>query len=118
MKENHKLNDYVFPNTLGKMMSETTLKRRVNYVIQNINDNFKKRILDSNQNIDDYEPISFTLHQTRHTFPCILRKAGVDVKQAQKWMRHKDIRILLNIYSHLDSQDDEVSVNKVNQFLS
>ena len=35
--------------------------------------------------------------QSKHTFACILYKAGIDTKQAQQWTGHKDIRVLLYI---------------------
>lgn len=107
LKNNHKPTDYIFANTLGNMMSETTIRRRLSYVLKKINNNFK----------EDSEEIKFTLHQLRHTYACILYKAGIDIKQAQLWMGHKDIKVLLNIYTHLDSQDNQKSIDKVNQFL-
>ena len=67
--------------------------------------------------VAEYEDIYFTAHILRHTFACILYKAGIDIKQAQVWMGHKDIKVLLGIYTHLDSQDNQKSIDKVNQFL-
>ena len=37
MKSNHKSSEYIFPNTLNKMMSETCLKRKLSYVLKDIN---------------------------------------------------------------------------------
>lgn len=108
LKSNHKSTDYIFTNTLDNMMSETTVKRKLSYVLKNINLNLKS---------DDHQEIKFTLHQLRHTYVCVLHKAGIDIKQAQVWTGHKDIKVLLNIYTHLDSQDNQKSIDKVNQFL-
>lgn len=104
MKENHEDNDYVFPNQNGKIMSLTSIRRRLESTLNKLNKNSDKEI-------------KFTLHQLRHTFACVLYKAGIDVKQAQNWTGHKDIRVLLEIYTHLDSQDNQNSIDKVNQFL-
>lgn len=35
-----------------------------------------------------------------------------------EWTGHKDVKVLLNIYTHLDSQDNQKSIEKVNQFLA
>ncbi len=128
LKSTHKPNEYIFPNTLDKMMTETCLKRKLSYVLRDINSNLEADTLNSvsnnknSDNIDNnnvyYEDIKFTLHQLRHTYACMLHKAGIDIKQAQAWMGHKDIKVLLNIYTHLDSQDNQKSLEKVNQFLA
>lgn len=104
MYDSHSPNDYIFPNQKGGMMSETSIRRKLESVLKLINK-------------ESATVIKFTLHQLRHTYVCILHKAGIDIKQAQAWTGHKDVRVLLNIYTHLDSQDNQNSVNKVNQFL-
>ena len=106
LKEKHNNDDYVFTNTLNKMMSETCLKRKLSYVLKDLNNNIKN------------ENIKFTLHQLRHTYVCMLHKAGIHIKQAQVWTGHKDVKVLLNIYTHLDSQDNQSSIDKVNHFLA
>lgn len=109
LKDSHKDTEYVFPNTLNKMMSETTLKRKLSYVLRDLN-NIKELQT-------EYKEIKFTLHELRHTYVCILHKAGVDIKQAQLWTGHKDVKVLLNIYTHLDEEDNQNSIDKVNHFL-
>lgn len=104
MFNTHKKNDYIFPNKKGGMMSETSLRRKLESVLKLINK-------------DRTDNIKFSLHQLRHTYVCILHKAGIDIKQAQNWTGHKDVKVLLNIYTHLDSQDIQNSIDKVNQFL-
>ncbi len=104
MKKQHADDDFVFPNARNKMMSQTAIKRKHERIINKLN-------------AVSEEPIQFTLHQLRHTFACILYKADIDVKQAQQWTGHKDLRTLLDIYTHLDSQDNQKSIDKVNQFL-
>lgn len=60
---------------------------------------------------------NLTWHQARHTYVSILHKAGIDVKQAQAWTGHKTIRVLLDIYTHLDKQDQQSSFDKLNSFI-
>lgn len=107
MFDTHKKSDYIFPNRSGEMMSETSIKKKLSSTLKLLNKDLKKE-----------DSIKFTLHQLRHTYVCILHKAGIDIKQAQIWTGHKDVKVLLNIYTHLDSQDNQNSIDKVNQFLA
>ena len=61
--------------------------------------------------------VYFTYHQLRHTYVCILHKAGVDLKEAQYFTGHKTLQILLDIYTHLDETDKQNAVNKLNSFI-
>lgn len=114
MQQSHKNNEYIFPNTLNKMMSETTLKRKISYVVKDINNKISSDTQESVSN----EKIHFSPHILRHTYACILYKAGIDLKQAQAWVGDKDIKVLLEIYTHLDEQDNKKSLEKVDNFLA
>jgi integrase len=107
MFDTHKSNEYIFPKRSGEMMSETSIKKKLSSTLNLLNKNLKEE-----------NKIKFTLHQLRHTYVCILHKAGIDIKQAQIWTGHKDVKVLLNIYTHLDAQDNQKSIAKVNQFLA
>ncbi|MCI8485782.1 MAG: site-specific integrase [Clostridia bacterium] len=115
MFDTHKKSDYIFPNKKQEIMSATSIRRKFESVIKLINKEIEKENKENNTENDN---IKFTPHQLRHTYVCILHKAGVDIKQAQIWTGHKDVRVLLDIYTHLDSQDNQSSVDKVNQFLA
>lgn len=119
LKSQHKDTDYVFPNNLGKMMSDTTIKRQIKYVINILNKNKEKREKQNNPDfkLTDENKIYFTYHQLRHTYVCILHKAGVDLKEAQYFTGHKTIQILLDIYTHLDEEDKTNAINKLNNFI-
>ena len=45
------------------------------------------------------------VHSLRHTFATLLSKAGVVPGIAQKLMRHSDIRLTMNVYTHLHLAD-------------
>ena len=64
----------IFFNQYGKIMSETSFKRQIDKV---------NKIVE--KNVTKYE--RFTAHQLRHTYACILHKAGVPLKEAQYFMR-------------------------------
>lgn len=103
--------DYIFTTANGKIMTAVCLKRK----LESINLFLNKELNKENEEMIDY---SITLHQTRHTFASILHDAGIDVKQAQKWTGHKDIRVLLDTYTHLDKNQNSLAINKVNDFLA
>ena len=98
-------NDLIFPQQNGKIRSETSMKRALETTLNAIN-----KI--SNKNI------KFTFHQLRHTFACTLYKANVKLKDAQYLMGHKDVKILLNIYTHLDNEDKSKTINQLNSFIN
>ena len=45
------------------------------------------------------------VHSLRHTFATLLARNGVSPSVAQKLMRHSDIRLTMNLYTHLDLAD-------------
>jgi integrase len=45
------------------------------------------------------------VHCLRHTFATLLARSGVSPGVAQKLMRHSDIRLTMNTYTHLDLAD-------------
>lgn len=93
-----KRENYLFLSSTGTMMSEQSTRRKLEKVTKLVNYNF-------------------TYHQCRHTFVTLMYNAEIDVKQAQRWSGHKDISVLLNIYTHLDAQNDAKSIEKMNQKL-
>lgn len=87
----------IFPNKKGNMMSETTYKRKIAFCSK-------------------YLDIPFTGHQLRHTYATMLYNSNVPIKEAQYFLGHKDIRVLLNIYTHLDNEKKKQSFSKINDF--
>lgn len=119
MKNEHSDREYVFPSAHGKIMSETSIKKKLYSVLKLLNNSdTPKNVSNENEKQEEKVKIKFTLHQLRHTYVSILYAAGVDIKQAQKWTGHKDIKVLLNIYTHLDEKNNNSSIEKVNNFLN
>lgn len=88
----------IFPNEKGLMMSETTYKRKIQFCSKYLN-------------------IPFTGHQLRHTYATMLYNSGVPIKEAQYFLGHKDIRILLNVYTHIDNNSKKKCENLINNYL-
>lgn len=119
LKKARKSNEYIFPNKSNTIMSETSIKRKISYTLNRLNKDYEKEQKSINEKFEltDENRIYFTYHQLRHTYVCILHKAGVDLKEAQSFTGHKTIQVLLNIYTHLDEEDKSKAINKLNEFV-
>lgn len=125
MKMGHKDNELVFPAvTSRKVMTETSIRRALEHTLVEINKLYKKDQLDtlktvSKKNKDNIEIkiIKFTYHQLRHTYASLLHKAGISPKEAQYLTGHKDIKTLLDIYTHLDQEDKDNATKKLNNLI-
>jgi len=56
------------------------------------------------------------VHSLRHTFATLLARGGVTPSVAQKLMRHSDIRLTMNLYTHLDLADTAGAVAALPNF--
>lgn len=54
-----------------------------------------------------------TNHRFRHSFASNLIRAGADIKSVQMLMRHENVEITLNTYSHLLGADLEKAVDRI-----
>lgn len=61
---------------------------------------------------------TFKGHQLRHAYALLLYEAGVDVKTAQRLLRHADIRTTMNIYTDFSKKMTDESVKKIDDYLS
>jgi len=59
----------------------------------------------------------FTYHDLRHTYATALYDAGVPVKAAQYFLGHADIRITLELYTHLSKERESASRNQMVKYL-
>ncbi len=50
------------------------------------------------------------IHSLRHTFATMLSRAGVAPRMAQELLRHSDIRLTMNTYTHLQLADTAAAV--------
>lgn len=90
---------YLFPNSNGELMDNSQVTRAWK--------NYQKET-----------GITATPHQLRHAYATILFDAGIDIKTAQRFLGHADIKTTLDIYTHLSENRLESSTNKLLDFLS
>ena len=58
----------------------------------------------------DAQGRTLDIHCLRHTFATLLARNGASPATAQKLLRHSDIRLTMNIYTHLDLADTASAV--------
>jgi integrase len=58
------------------------------------------------------------VHALRHTHATLLAKRGVSPTVAKKSMRHSDLKLTMEVYTHLDVQDVAQGVNQIPNFLN
>lgn len=63
------------------------------------------------------KPFEFTSHDLRHTYATALYDAGVPVKAAQYFLGHSDVRITLELYTHLSKERESASRAQMVKFL-
>lgn len=89
---------YVFHKQDGTNLSETSIKRMLESFLKDTG-------------------LHFTLHQLRHTFCTILYYSGVSSKMASQIMGHS-LPVMLKIYTHLDEQQENNTINRLNDFIN
>lgn len=60
---------------------------------------------------------TFTPHQLRHSYCTMLYYSGIKIKETQNLMGHSSAKMVYDLYAHLDSQKNNVSV-AINNYLN
>lgn len=98
-RANKKESKYVFYKQDKDQLSDIAIKRML--------ESFKKET-----------GVEFSLHQLRHTFCTMLYYSGISTKKAQQLMGHKSLKVTLEIYTHLDEEQEGNSAQFLNDYLS
>jgi len=102
------------------LLEELKKRKKQRYIFQND----KGELLDNSQvtrgwnNYKKISGINITPHQLRHGYATILFDAGIDIKTAQRWLGHSDIKTTLDIYTHLSEKRLASSSEKMLDFLN
>lgn len=103
-------------NTSGEFHTPSSWKRMFESYISDLNalncmkskyDPSFKRTLDK-----------ITPHMLRHTYATMLYFSGVDVLTAQKLLGHADLSTTLKIYTHLQKETEDLSIEKFDDFIT
>lgn len=90
-------NSYIFQNDGGTLWTNSQVTRRWDKYIKSIE-------------------LSITPHQLRHYYCTQLFESGIDVKTAQRWLGHSDIKTTLDIYTHLSEEHINDSKEKIRRY--
>lgn len=94
-----------------------TMTRLANGLELNIDGNMRGVRTDRDTPSDDMRKFDIDAHDLRYTFATALYDAGVDVKSAQYYMGHDDIRMTIDLYTQLSRERENSARAKVTNFL-
>lgn len=77
----------------------------------------EKRVKEANHRGENYIRFRIKAHDLRHTFATALFDAGVPAKAAQYYLGHSDIRITLDLYTHLSKEREKITRSQLTDFL-
>lgn len=101
---------YLFP---GKH-TETLSKTQYVYMWQNIVKKMNDAVTTKQEKITGAQPITgLTAHLFRHNYCTMLYYSGISQKKAVELMGHSDIKMIMEVYAHLDEKKEAVQ-EKIN----
>lgn len=96
---------YLFPGKTSETLSKTQYVRMWNRIIGKMN---SAVITDREKMICSEPIIGLTAHIFRHNYCTMLYYSGISQKKAVELMGHSDIRMIMEVYAHLDDEKEEV----------
>lgn len=99
---------YLFATQNGDVCTRSSMRKLWESTIKKINE--------AAGGTKDVKAITgLTPHILRHDYATNLYYAGVDIKTAQKLLGHSDIKMTLQIYTHLEQDNDDIKdkLNKI-----
>lgn len=90
---------YIFTNDRNELYYPQVVNDWLNYLIKK------------------YKLPRITPHHFRHTHASLLLQAGIPVKEVSERLGHKDVKITLEIYSHVMPEEAEKTANKFANFV-
>lgn len=77
----------------------------------------EKRIAEAEKRGGEYIIFRVRAHDLRHTFATALFDAGIPAKAAQYYLGHADIRMTLELYTHLSQEKEKATNSQLTGFL-
>lgn len=101
------------------LFNELQRRKKQNYIFQNDKGNLydNSQITRGWNALKEATGINCTPHQLRHSYATMLFDAGIDIKTAQKWLGHTDIKTTLDTYTHLSETRQTQSTEKWFDFI-
>ena len=77
----------------------------------------EKKIKEAEEQGIEYILFNVRAHDLRHTFATALFEAGIPAKAAQYYLGHADIRMTLELYTHLSQEKEKATNSQLTGFL-
>lgn len=96
---------YLFPGKNAETLSKTQYVKMWERIIKKMND----AVTSDREKVIGAEPISgLTAHIFRHNYCTMLYYSGISQKKAVELMGHSDIKMIMEVYAHLDEKKEAV----------
>lgn len=96
---------YLFPGKHTETLSKTQYVKMWDRIIRKMND----AVTSEKEKIIGAEPITgLTAHIFRHNYCTMLYYSGISQKKAVELMGHSDIKMIMEVYAHLDEKKESV----------
>lgn len=96
---------YIFPGKTFEMLSKTQYVKMWEHIIRKIND----AVTSEREKLIGTQPITgLTAHIFRHNYCTMLYYSGISQKKAVELMGHSDLKMIMEVYAHLDEKKEAV----------
>lgn len=96
---------YIFPGKTYETLSKTQYVKMWERIVRKMND----AVTSDNEKMIGAEPITgLTAHIFRHNYCTMLYYSGVSQKKAVELMGHSDLKMIMEVYAHLDEKKEAV----------
>ena len=96
---------YLFPGKNTEVLSKTQYVKMWERIIKKMND----AVTSEKEKIIGAQPIQgLTAHIFRHNYCTMLYYSGISQKKAVELMGHSDIKMIMEVYAHLDEEKEGV----------
>ena len=105
---------YLFPGKNTETLSKTQYVKMWNRIVKKMNDT----VTTEKEKIIGAQPIGgLTAHIFRHTYCTMLYYSGISQKKAVELMGHSDLKMIMEVYAHLDEKKEAVH-EKINSAIA
>lgn len=96
---------YLFPGKSYETLSKTQYVKLWQRIIQKMND----AVISEREKLIGAQPITgLTAHIFRHNYCTMLYYSGISQKKAVELMGHSDLKMIMEVYAHLDEKKEAV----------
>lgn len=96
---------YLFPGKTTETLSKTQYVKMWERIVRKMND----AVTSEREKLIGAEPITgLTAHIFRHNYCTMLYYSGISQKKAVELMGHSDIKMIMEVYAHLDEKKESV----------